>query len=144
VKLDKEQIEKIAKAIHENYRKNNPWSQYDKEWEDLSEDIKQINRDQANVFAEHIEFLGMKIKAKSTVVNPIAQFTNEQIEILAERIHHTWVKRKHDDGWVYSATRNDEKKRHNLLVGYDELDESEKDKKLYSKKNSRCRRKTSA
>ena len=128
MKLDKEQIEAIAKAIHENYRRNNPGSQYAKEWKDLPEDIKQTTRDQANAFAEHIEFLGMKIKAKGTIVNPIAQLTDEQIEALAERIHHIWLKSKHDDGWMYSRTRNDAKKRHNLLVGYDELDEREKEK----------------
>ena len=94
----------------------------------FTEYIKQTNRDQANEFPGHIKFLGLKKGAKSAVVNPIAQLTDERIEALAEHINHIWVKSKYDDGWMYSGTRNDEKKRHNLLVGYDELDESEKEK----------------
>jgi len=127
-KLTKEQIEVIAKAIHEDYRKNNPGSNYDMDWESLPEDIKKSNRDQANAFAEHIEFLGMKLKAKSAEKKAVKKLTGKQIEALAERIHNIWIKSKHDDGWIYSGTRNEEKKRHNLLVAYDELEESEKDK----------------
>jgi hypothetical protein len=126
--LSNQQIESIAKAIHEDYRNNYPGSQYDMPWDKLPEDIRQSNRDQANSFAGHIEFLGLTICTAFEAADTVKQFTEEQREAVAERIHEVWEQSKIAAGWVYGPVRDDVKKINPLLIAYEELPEREKDK----------------
>ena len=124
--LTEREVETVAQAIHEMYRKNNPGSQYDIPWESLRDDILQSNRDQANAFLEHIAFLGLAVGGEGGAERK--QLSGEQIEAVAERIHDVWVRSKKETGWVLGEIRDDEKRIHPLIVSYDELPETEKDK----------------
>lgn len=50
----------------------------------------------------------------------------ELAEILAKNTHDVWSTQRIKEGWQYGPARNDEKKQHPGLVGYEELPESEK------------------
>ena len=128
MKLTAQQIESIAKEIHEDYRKGNPGSRYDITWESLPEDIRQANRDQAIEFMGYINILGLTVT--SDIENPdcIRQLTDEQIETVARQIHEVWIKSKVAAGWRYGPVRDDGKKIHPMLIPYAELSESERDK----------------
>eukprot|EP00053_Salpingoeca_punica_P022636 m.214926 g.214926 ORF g.214926 m.214926 type:complete len:311 (-) comp38271_c0_seq1:80-1012(-) len=45
---------------------------------------------------------------------------------IAENIHEVWSKGLIDRGWSYGPVRNDEQKKHHLLIPYDELSEEDK------------------
>ncbi len=51
----------------------------------------------------------------------------ELVEHLAANNHDHWAQKRIDEGWVYGAKRDDEKKTHPDLISYDELPESEKE-----------------
>ena len=71
---------------------------------------------------------------KKYVPNPIDTsdvLLDEEIELLSEKLskntHEVWAKGRLDDGWIYGAVRNDEKKEHPCLIEYESLTEEEKD-----------------
>jgi len=128
MELTTQQIETIAKAIHEDYRTYNSGSRYDMPWEILPDDIKQSNRDQAQEFVGYVNLFGLNVDFDIKSAKQIKQLTNEQIEILANRIHEIWMKSKKIAGWRYGAMRNDEKRLHPMLIPYNELSIEEKDK----------------
>ncbi|HGE71853.1 TPA: hypothetical protein ENX78_13510 [Candidatus Poribacteria bacterium] len=51
------------------------------------------------------------------------------IEELAKACHTSWKTQKENEGWKYGPKRIDDKKIHNLLVDYDELDEKDKEER---------------
>ncbi|MCL1857657.1 MAG: RyR domain-containing protein [Oscillospiraceae bacterium] len=128
VSLSPQQIETIAEAIHKEYSQNNPGSRYDIPWEDLTEEIKQSNREQAKRFIQHIEFLGLLVSTSDDVKTRVEQLSDEQIEILACRIHDVWAQSKKAAGWVYGQKKDNENKSNPFLIPYAEIPESEKDK----------------
>ena len=130
MELTARQIESIAIAIHEDYRKNNPRSRFDMPWDSLPEDIRQSNRDQAGELTGYIDLLGLTVCACADGKNAehIEQLADAQIETVARHIHEVWMKSKEAAGWVYGRVRDDEKKFHPMLVPYDELEDAEKEK----------------
>ena len=128
MKLTGEQLKTLAQAIHEDYRKTNPGTPYDKPWNDLPENIQQSNVDQANAFFGYLDYLGLLYGKNDMGGNSVKQLTGEQVETLAARIHDVWEQSKEAAGWVYGEFRDDAKKIHNLLIPYDKLTEAEKDK----------------
>ena len=51
----------------------------------------------------------------------------QHLEILAQKIHDRWMKRRLEEGWTYGKVRNDELKQHSCLVPYEQLPENEKE-----------------
>jgi hypothetical protein len=58
---------------------------------------------------------------KELTANPEAAATDRDLEALAELEHRRWMAEKRAEGWVYGATRDDDRKRHTDLRPYDEL-----------------------
>lgn len=48
------------------------------------------------------------------------------IEILAVRVHESWMKQRLSEGWRYGKIRDDKEKTHPCIVPYNQLPESEK------------------
>ena len=126
--LSGQQIDKIAKAIHQDYRKNNPGSRCDMPWEGLPWEIKQSNLNQAISFAQHLEMLGLKCVPDGDAGQAIDQLTDEQLERVSERVHDVWVKSKIEMGWALGPSYDECNKLHPLLVGWDKLPPEEKKK----------------
>lgn len=48
------------------------------------------------------------------------------LEVMAKNVHEVWAKTRIAQGWQYGPERNDDEKRHPMLVPYEELPEEEK------------------
>ena len=51
----------------------------------------------------------------------------ELTELLSKNTHDHWAKQRLTDGWTYGPVRDDARKEHPCLVGYEALPDSEKD-----------------
>ncbi len=128
--------EALARAIHEDYvyqaqKVSSPVSKDNlPSWEELSEELKESNRRQA----DHI---GAKLKAIGCGITPWREygaehflFTENEIEIMAYTEHDRWVKEKIEQGWQYAPERDDALKLHPdlLLWGDERLTEEAREK----------------
>jgi len=123
-------IEALAREIHGTYCRNNPNAPNDMPWEDLPEDIRQANFDQANEFVSHIESLELNVGPLTSnyIDKAVEQLTDEQIETIATRIHDVWMQSKLAAGWAYGPLSDDSAKTHPMLIPYADLPEEEKEK----------------
>lgn len=95
--------ERLAKAIHEKYRRDqaktkDPHDRAMKPWNKLDEDLKESNREQADDIPEKLRLIKCDF---SPVVGrePIRiEFTDEEVELLAEMEHERWVGQKRLEG----------------------------------------------
>lgn len=51
---------------------------------------------------------------------------NPLLEAMAKNVHEVWAKTRIAQGWQYGPERNDDEKRHPMLIPYEELPEEEK------------------
>ena len=126
--------EDIAKSIHENYRqtlsnqhadsKNN--SQNDRDWDELSEEFRHDNRLQADDIIKKLMVIDCSIEPLSMSRGGIA-FTDDEIELLAQKEHTRWMNNKLAGGWVYGDKKDVEKKTSPFLKPWDELSEETKE-----------------
>ena len=97
-------------------------------WDDLSEDLKESNRQQT----EHIE---VKLRAIGCRKRPIPQsgptdftFTIEEIELLANMEHYRWNAERFLDGWTWTEGEKElGNKKSPYLVEWKDLSEKIKD-----------------
>ena len=143
--IDMNIIKKIARAIHSRYLHEmsnrpsgdkpaseypgDPGNQYVTDFDNLPEDIKFSNLD--NAYHIHTKLLSVGYKIKP-VQKGYKAFTlhlkDDEVETMAcvEHIRWSWDKRL--NGWIYGDIRDNIKKIHPGLVPYEELSESEKEK----------------
>lgn len=48
------------------------------------------------------------------------------LEAMAKNVHEVWAQTRIAQGWQYGPERNDDEKRHPMLIPYEELPEEEK------------------
>lgn len=106
-----------AEAVHklrakETYR----------DWQDLTEEQKDVNRLAADHLPVKIRALGMDPAHSSAVKTAWATLGADQLEILSRMEHERWAAPLWMAGWT-SGPRNDDLKIHPNLVPYDALDE---------------------
>ena len=51
---------------------------------------------------------------------------NPLLEAMAKNVHEVWAQTRIAQGWKYGLERNDIKKRHPMLISYEDLPEEEK------------------
>lgn len=131
--------ESIAPAVQEYYRKlgqKEGWikPEMDKDYNNLDEFTKESNLAAAERIPEVLSLLGLQIepgdhpeKLSHRKYKKILEDTNK-LELTAEAEHNGWMEFLLLNGWVYDEIRNNEEKKHNLLVPYHELSETNKDK----------------
>lgn len=120
-----EKIEKLAMAIHYNdiilcEDRHKETLSYFKEWEDIDKEIKNSIRDQVRHIpnALHkINYEVISVKEKPEAIN----FTENEVNILAEYEHKRWSLVKKEDGWKYGNILDEKKKIHPALVVWDKL-----------------------
>jgi len=114
--------EKIARLIHNEYQKGN---QQIAEWTELSEELKNSNRDLADFMDFNLHACGYSIKmmgdcSDSHRINP------EDIEILAKNEHTRYLQERLRSGWKFGPKKDVVKKIHDGLVPWAELNEENK------------------
>ena len=117
--LNAAMIEKMGLAFHEEYVRNSTGRLPDnmKPWLKLKDTFKHANLEQARYAIQILEACGFQVEPaaapKNLVVLP--DFTDPEIERMAEMEHGRWNIDRLLDGWRYGP-RNDELKLHNNLV----------------------------
>jgi hypothetical protein len=125
----------LARAIHAEYvrtelgKGNTPESNPSMlAWEYLSEEMKEMNRDQADDIGTKLQAVGCDILPWSDYGADKFVFTQAEIELMAKIEHERWCKVKMDQGWQYAAVRDDRKKLHPCLLGWEDARFSEVEK----------------
>ena len=121
--LESEQSRKIEEKAKEAHHFWNVKYKMNKEWDTMQGHFKQSNRNQVldNYVRAYIAF-GEKFE---NIKNRLDSFSD--METLAMMEHRRWMIEKYSNGWK-AGTRNDEFKRHDCLVPWNELDEEQRPK----------------
>ena len=143
--IDLNTIKKLARAIHSRYLHEmsnhpsgdetlseypgDPGNQYLIDFDNLPDDIKFSNLDNAYHIHTKLLSIGYKIKPVSKGYQAYTlHLKDDEVETMAcvEHIRWSWDKRL--NGWIYGEFRDNIKKIHPGLIPYEELSESEKEK----------------
>ena len=150
IEINLSMIRKLARAIHSKYlheirNQNNSVQddqnnlsfynpghsgyQYTSDFDDLPDEIKYSNIDNAAHIPTKLLSIGYRIRQVKKGFKPVALHLNEEeIETMSRVEHIRWSWEKRLNGWRYGKTKNNIKKTHPSLIPYDELSESEKEK----------------
>ena len=142
IQLDKDTVEKLAKACHDifydsliaKHYKYGPITDNKKRehssllpYASLPENEKEQNRN-------NVRDIPNKLAASGYIFVPArgsekqAEFTAEEIEKLTEAEHERWMKQKYSEGWKHAAKTNKSRKLHKALVEWNKLPEPEREK----------------
>jgi serine phosphatase RsbU (regulator of sigma subunit) len=139
-------IKKLARAIHSRYireirnqnikAENNffyktgePGNQFITDFDDLPDEIKYSNADNAAHIPTKLLSIGYKLREVKKGFKPYAlRLNEEEIETMARVEHIRWSWEKRLNGWTFGIIKDDKKKTHPSIIPYEQLRESEKDK----------------
>ena len=127
--------EKLAPAIHQHWRDHLPADQrggiYDRPYDELSEEGQAPNLAAAMRIPEILRLIGCELALGAGTTeqeHAIADYLERNIEPLAQAEHGGWMEERLLAGWSYGPERDNNARKHPLLVPYAELPEIEKDK----------------
>jgi len=124
-----ETLDHLAKAIHEIYRQsltdeqrlNDPQGQ---EWGGLAEQYKMSNRRAADFLRIRLAQAGLSVtEPKNRAVKP-HNFSDEELKLLLALEHRRWRIERLVQGWTYGKCRDNLLKTNPLLVEWDSLPET--------------------
>jgi serine phosphatase RsbU (regulator of sigma subunit) len=133
-------VRKLAKAIHSRYlheirsktkksELKNHIDPYHADFDELHDDIKNSNIDNAAHIPTKLLSIGYNIRQVKKGFRPFALHLNKaEIETMARVEHLRWSWEKRLNGWMYGPVKDEKKKTHPSLVSYDHLSEVEKEK----------------
>jgi len=142
-------VRKFARAIHSRYRNemkkqksgsknfyilwvyNTGNNKYQNaiDFEDLPEDIKNSNLDNAYHIPTKLLAIGYRIRLVAKGFKPATLHLNdEEVEIMARVEHIRWCWDKIMNGWYYGDVKDSRRKTHPSIIPYEDLSESEKEK----------------
>jgi hypothetical protein len=98
-------------------------------WEEVGEDLRRANVEQADHITYKLSLLGYQVQPlpANAGESPPA-FGSQEVESLARLEHARWLIDRQLAGWTFGKIRDNDLKRHPLMIPYDELSEEEKDK----------------
>lgn len=143
--------EKLARAVHSRYCKlmqdlkqdteakkiysdlyivdDKNQQYFTKSFDELADSIKQSNIDNAYHIPTKLLAIGYGIREREKSEDiPLLYLSNDNVETMAMVEHDRWSWEKRLNGFRYAPTRDDNYKKHNCLIPYDELTELEKEK----------------
>jgi serine phosphatase RsbU (regulator of sigma subunit) len=139
-------VRKLARAIHSRYlheiqnqnlkandyifnNSGNTGNLYTIDFDDLPDEIKYSNIDNATHIPTKLLSIGYKIRQVKKGFKPFALHLNEQeIETMARVEHMRWSWEKRLNGWTFGKVKDEVTKVHPSLIPYEQLSESEKEK----------------
>lgn len=115
---------------------NDPLNQYSVEYSLLPVFIKESNVMAVRRIPEVLRSGGFRITSINgndkiegdDYFSIIKSDNNALLEKMSNREHELWMTFYAENGWEHSENRNDYEKKHNCLVGYDQLPEAQKKK----------------
>ena len=118
--------ETVARATHDRYRRNQagrkpPDDPAMAEWEQLREDLREPNRQQADHFLALLRRIGCTVHPVSDRKIVLMGFTEGEVDLMAELEHERWNRERLAEGWQFGPERNVEKKISPHLVPWPEL-----------------------
>jgi len=127
--------ETMAQAMHEDYLRHelakghalgsrsalHPWDALDEHW-------REANRAQADHLADLLAAFGYRIGPLTDWEAERFEFSEDEIEGMARMEHERWCAERRGQGYRWGAERDDRRKRHPDLVGWDELSEDAREK----------------
>lgn len=150
VEINIPMIRKLARAIHSKYLQelrsqhnrveNDPLNyffysggdfrnQYISDFDDLPDEIKYSNIDNAAHIPTKLLSIGFKIRPVKKGFKPVTlQLSEDEIETMSIVEHIRWSWDKRLNGWTYGDVKDEIKKTHPGLIPYNDLPESEKEK----------------
>lgn len=125
-------MEGLARAIHEQYRKDHEGSKAAddpamQEWDQLSDALKKSNLQQAAHIREKLRHVGYDFRLVQGRRPVRVKFGDDEVEALAQMEHERWVAERLLDGWRLGPVRDVRQKVSPSLVSWDELTEEMKD-----------------
>lgn len=117
--------ERMAEDVHRAYQEDRKKQQVNQDpatsdWDFLPESLKTSNRRQVDHIEEKLRMIGYTVRKVSSGSIELHEFTDDQIEYLAEREHARWNVERLLDGWVLGE-KNVEKKMSPWLIPWAEL-----------------------
>jgi class 3 adenylate cyclase/tetratricopeptide (TPR) repeat protein len=128
-------IEELAQAVHHRYceetkaRGETPETNSAlRAWSDLPDSLQEANRAQVADIPNKLRILGYEIAPLHGIAPRSLLITDSQLEELAIREHERWAEERTRQGWTYAPVRDNARKQHPLLVPWEQLSETEKEK----------------
>lgn len=124
----------LSRAIHEDYILEQEASGQTPEtnpamvpWDELTEDLKESNRFQADHIGAKLKAIGCGLELTTDWDTELFEFTQDEIELMAQMEHERWMEERHRNGWKMGP-KNLKKKRTPYLVLWEELEEDMKER----------------
>jgi hypothetical protein len=121
---DKADLEVMAQEFHLRYTADNikKLPENLKPWDKLNNTYKKANREQAKYAIQILRAAGFEVHDTENPDKPVIfnEFTDEEVEFMAQLEHGRWNIERLKDGWRYGA-RDDETKHHNCLIPWEQL-----------------------
>jgi len=116
----------MGQAIHEEYcleqqAMGTITEASKKSWDDLSEELRESNRDQADHIIVKAKAIGCKVDALRDWGSDPYSFTPYEVHKLSRMEHDRWCQEKTKKGWRYGKVRDDAIKVHDDLRPWKEL-----------------------
>ncbi len=103
--------------------------EYPSDFDDLPDEIKFSNIDNALHIPTKLLSIGYKIRQVKRGFKPVTlHLNNDEIETMARVEHLRWSWEKRLTGWIYDNVKDEKMKTHPSLIPYADLSESEKEK----------------
>jgi ppGpp synthetase/RelA/SpoT-type nucleotidyltranferase len=129
--LDAEVIETLAHTVHRTFVERAAMATTTdpslREWDDLPEELRESNRDQARHYADVLRPIGCTIEPVEG--RPVARmtFTPDEVEGMSKAEHGRWVVERLLNGWRWGADRDAEHRTSPYLVPWDQLTDEVKE-----------------
>jgi hypothetical protein len=128
-----EQLEQLARAIHERYRLTTQASGNltrspvaEQTWEELPEERREDNRAQARDIPLKLHSLRLRVVKLEPGEMPLV-LAEADVEAAAKIEHERWMMHKVETGWSAGEKRNDAAKVHHLLKPWESLTDTEQE-----------------
>jgi ppGpp synthetase/RelA/SpoT-type nucleotidyltranferase len=131
-RLRRQDVEKIGRAIHRRFLRENRYQSADpamRDWSDLREDFKESNRQQAACAEEILRAAGYGVRAAAKSAGAIAfpTLSEAEVETMAEMEHGRWIIERLRSGWAYGPAKDSARKKSPFLAPWEDLAEEVKD-----------------
>ena len=119
----------LAKAIHEEYRRNQMKEFHNKQvnlagWDNLPNNLKESNAQQADDIFEKLRQIGCEVKEVKDREITLVAFKKHEVEVMAIMEHGRWNIERLRNGWRLGPEKDVEKKVSPYLVTWNELPEN--------------------